>query len=219
MIETLLKVMPLYLASTMSPGILALAVILLSKKQNGLIQTLALLVGSLITSIIIIIVGLKLGQTIADPSGKNLIDNIIDLVLAILFLIFGIKSILYKDDDSKTKKLGHDESKKLLLWLGIGFVISITNFDAVIFDLTAAKETGQAIINNFDKFIILLLGVLFFNLPIILPLVLYSIAPKFAQKILTPLNVFLQKYGGYIVGAIFLGFAIYLGYEGLKGLI
>jgi len=126
---------------------------------------------------------------------------------------------LHKDKDTNTSRFGHDTSRQLIMWTGIGFIVSITNFDAVIFNFTAAKEVGQAVISGAQKFIILTLGAIFFNLPIILPLSLYLIAPKFAQKILNPLNTFLKKYGNYIVGVIFLAFAIYLGYKGVNGLI
>jgi len=210
--------MPLLVASTLSPGILALAVILLSKKKFGVSQTFALLVGSLITTAIIIIGGLIIGQKIQDPTGKNIVDNIIDLVLAAVFLYFGIASFLHKDDDSKEKKLGHEETRKFWMWLGIGFAISITNFDAVLFDIAAAKEVGQAALNTGQKTIILFIEAFFFNLPILLPFILYLIMPNTARKILDPLNVFLTKYGRFIVGAIFLIFGIYLAYKGLKTL-
>lgn len=216
MYDTLAKIMPLLLASTLSPGILALSIILLSKKQYGVGQTFALFIGSLISSIIVIIIGLVLGQKIQDPTGTNMVDNIVDIVLAGIFLFFGIKSFLYKDDDSKEKKIGHEEKRNLWMWLGIGFAVSITNFDAVIFDITAAKEVGQSALSSMQKTILLVIESFFFNLPIILPLVLYLFMPRIARRILDPLNVFLTKYGRFIVGAIFLGFGIYLAYKGLK---
>lgn len=219
MLDTLLKVMPLLIASTLSPGILALTVILLAKDKDGLKQTTALLVGSLITSVIIIVVGLVLGERIQDPTDSKTIDNIVDLLLAALFLYFGIVSLLHKDNDSKTKKISKDQSKKLFLWAGIGFAISITNFDAVIFDITAAKEVGQALISQIDKIIILTIEAIFFNLPILLPLILYLLVPRLAKKILDPLNIFLVKYGRFIVAIIFLGFGVYLGYKGLQGIL
>jgi len=159
-----------------------------------------------------------LGEKTQDPTGTRTIDNIVDLCFALLFTYFGIKSFLHKDKDN-TKKFSHDESRKLFLWLGIGFLISITNFDAVIFDITAAKEIGQAAIDDGKKLILYIAESLFFNMPIVLPLVVYLIAPKTATKILDPLNNFLTKYGRFIVGFIFLGFGIYLGYKGIVGLI
>lgn len=214
MIDTLIKIMPLLIASTMSPGILALSIVLLSKEKFGKSQTLALLVGSILTSIIIITIGLILGQKIQDPLGKSIIDNIFEILFAIIFLYFGLKNLLYKENN-KTQKITQNETKKLFLWFGIGFAVSITNFDAVIFDITAAKEIGQALISNFQKIILLIIEAFFFNLPIIFPFLLYIIMPKTAQKILNPLNIFLNKYGRLIVGTIFIGFAIYLFYKGL----
>mgnify|MGYP000887696098 CR=1 FL=1 len=216
MVETLLKVFPLLLASTLSPGLLALSVVLLSKK-DGFKQTLAFLVGSVITSVAIIVIGLSLGETIKDLTGTKIIDNIVDLVLSGVFLYFGIITLVKNDNENKTKF--NDKKNSIWLWMGLGFILSITNFDAVIFDITAAKEVGQAQISTIDKTIILVIESIFFNLPILLPAVLYAVAPATAKKILDPVNVFLTKYGKYIVSVIFLGFGIYLAYKGLQGII
>lgn len=216
MTDLLIKILPLDLASTLSPGILALTVFLLSKKEYRIGRTLALWIGSFAVAVALAIVGLKLGNSIQDPDNKRIIDNIVDLVLSALFFYFGIKSLLVKDTDKSEKNVEKDESRDLWKWFLIGLVISVTNFDAVIFNLTAAKEIGQSDVTGTSKLLLLIMGGVFFTLPIILPLVLYLIMPKLAQKILDPLNAFLTKYGRYIVALIFIVFAVYLLIKGLK---
>jgi threonine/homoserine/homoserine lactone efflux protein len=216
MIDVLIKILPLDLASTMSPGLLALTIALLAKKGLGFKKTLALGLGSLIVAIILAIIGLKLGQTVQDPNNTKIIDNIVDLILAALFLYFGIKSLVQKEDQPKTNLLDKNGAGQLVKWFAIGFIISITNFDAVALNLSAAKEVGQAVINSTQKFILLAINSLFFILPILIPIVFYVFTPKLMDRIFAPLNIFLTKYGRLIVGMIFIVFAIYLGYKGLK---
>ncbi|MCL5795098.1 MAG: GAP family protein [Patescibacteria group bacterium] len=216
MIEVLIKILPLDIASTISPIILALTIALLAKKDYGYRRALALCGGSIIVVIILATLGLKTGQNIQDINNNNLRDNIVDLILAILFLYFGIKSLIHQDKQSNPKISLKNQSAQLIKWFSIGFIINITNFDAVILNFSAAKEIGQATINAVQKIILLVIDGLFFISPIIVPLAVYSLMPKLAQKILIPIDLFLTKYGRYIVGVIFIGFAIFLFYRGLK---
>jgi threonine/homoserine/homoserine lactone efflux protein len=216
MTDLLVKIIPLDLASTLSPGILALAVYLLSNKDYRIARTVSFWAGSLLVAIILAVIGLKLGSTIQDPNNKRIIDNIVDLILSAIFFYFGIKSLLVKDKNRKENNVDKHHSRDLWKWFLIGLVISITNFDAVIFNLTAAKEIGQSVVGDTSKFLLLIMGMVFFTLPIILPLVLYLIMPKLAQKVLDPLNTFLTKYGQYIVAIIFIAFAVYLLIKGLQ---
>lgn len=218
MVDVLIKIFPLDLASTLSPGILAIIIILLAKKEHGLTRAIALGLGSLLVAVILAFLGLKLGQNVQDINNNKIIDNIIDLALAAVFLYFGIKSLLYQDKEKHLKAIDANQSGQLVKWFLIGFAISITNFDAVIFNFSAAKEVGQSTINDLEKIILLIVNSLFFIAPVLIPLIIYLLMPKLADKILEPVNKFLTKYGRYIIGIIFIGFAIYLIIQGLKGI-
>lgn len=218
MIDVLIKIFPLDLASIFSPGILAIIIILLAKKDHGLARSIALGLGSLLVAILLAFLGLKLGQNVQDVNNNKIIDNIVDLILAAIFLYFGIKSLLHQDKEKHLKAVDANQSTQLAKWFLIGFAISITNFDAVIFNFSAAKEVGQSTINDLEKIILLAVNSLFFIAPILIPLVIYLLMPKLADKILEPVDKFLTKYGRYIIGIIFIGFAIYLIIQGLKGI-
>lgn len=217
MLETLAKILPLDLASAMSPIILALCIVLLAKKEHGLSRVVAMGVGSLIVAVALAILGMKLGQNVQDLNNTSAVDNIVDLILAVLFLYFGIRGLTHKENQHQSKVLEKSSSRQLAKWFLIGFVISATNFDAVMLNFSAAKEIGQTAINYGEKIILLIIGGIFFTLPILLPLTIFLAVPKLAQKILNPIDAFLGKYGRYIVAVIFLGFAIYLFYKGISG--
>lgn len=86
MSELLAKIIPLDLASTLSPIILALSITLLAKKEFGLGRVLAMGVGSSIVAITLAVLGLKIGINIQDVHNNRLTDNITDLILAAVFL-------------------------------------------------------------------------------------------------------------------------------------
>ncbi|MFA6492637.1 MAG: GAP family protein [Patescibacteria group bacterium] len=215
MIALLAKILPLQLAATLSPGIFALTIILFTKKNHAIGRVLALLLGSIFVAIFLGFLGLKTGQSITAFSTHGKISVIIDFALAILFLYFGIKGLV-KPDREKKESLGENPARQLGKWFIVGLIISITNFDAVLLNFAAAKEIGASGIILFDKIILLFVGILFFVLPILIPLFFYLILPSLAQKVLTPINKFLVKFGRLLVSIIFIIFAIYLIYKGLK---
>jgi len=85
----------------------------------------------------------------------------------------------------------------------------------VFLSFAAAKEVGDAVINYFDKIMLLAVNVLFFVLPIVLPLALYLIFPKFAGRILEKINRVVLKYNRYILFLMFVIFGIYFLSKGL----
>lgn len=214
MFATLIKIIPLDLAATLSPGILALTLILLGNKNYPKIRTLSLLVGTLIVAAAIIFAGLFLADATPAATGPTLISTIIDLILGLVFVYFGLKQIRSKD-----RKLNEHESAQgyqILRWLVIGILISATNFDAVLLSLAAAKEVGDAAIDSISKIILMTINALFFVAPTALPLILYLIFPRFAAKSLGKLNAVVFKYSRYILMIMFLIFGLYFLCRGIK---
>src|SRR4030066_421520 len=113
MISLLIKIIPLDLAATLSPGILALVIILLGSKN-------------------------------------------------------------------------HPKAKTISLFFGI--LIAATNFDALFLCFAAAREVGEAGINDFSKIILVIVNLIFYTLPLTLPLFIYLIMPDLAQRMLTKFN-------------------------------
>lgn len=214
MITTLVKIIPLDLAATLSPGILALTLILLGGKNHPKIRTLSLLVGALIVAAAIAILGMTLAKATPASDQPTLISAIIDLILGLIFIYFGLKQLTSKD--RKLKEHDNAQGYQIFRWLIIGLLISITNFDAVLLNLAAAKEVGDAAISDINKIILLIINVLFFIAPTSIPFILYLIFPKFAAGFLGKLNIIVLKYSRYILMAMFLIFGFYFLYRGIK---
>jgi len=213
MFQLLLKIIPLDLAATLSPGILAVTLVLLGGKIHSKIRTISFLSGLLIVGIIVAILGFALGKVAPSGIGQNLTISIIDLILGGFFIIFGIHLITSRE---RKIEISQEDDPKILKWIIAGLILSATNFDALFLSLTAAREVGLSAINDLSKILLLVINLVFFALPILLPLFLYLIAPEFAQPFLEKINRFLIKYSRYLLFAMFIIFGTILIFRGIK---
>ncbi|MCL5407711.1 MAG: GAP family protein [Patescibacteria group bacterium] len=212
MLGLLAKIIPLDFAATLSPGIFALTVVLLGSKQNPKLRIISMLTGTLMVGIGIALLGYTIGQVATPDVKKTIVSALIDIILGSFFVFLGLKTFF-----SKEKKIEFKEDQKLHLfkWLIIGFIINVTNFDALFLSFTAAKEVGSSSINNLDKIILLLVNVMFFILPITLPLFFSIVFPRFTNLILASINHFVLKYSKYIVCILFIIFGFLFLYRGI----
>ena len=116
MFKTLLTVLPLDLAATLSPGILTLTLFLLGSKKNGILRILALLGGAIFTATIIAVAGFFLGSLNPSQAKPGIISELVDIVLGIILILFGIKVFFGKENRIK---LNNDENKPIKSKLGI----------------------------------------------------------------------------------------------------
>jgi len=213
--EILIKVVPLAVASTMSPVVFGIAVALLAGKMHQIKRTLAFFLGAIITVIILAFIGAFLGGGGADAGVKAIHPSAsMDLVLGVLFIAFGILEA--RPSKERGPKVKEGEKKPgLVKWFVVGFLTNILNFDAVLLNITAVKEVFQSGIAFGEEVAVTLLCDLFFLLPVLVPLSVYLVYPQKAKKLLEPLGNLMKKYGGYIVMAIFFVFGAYLITKGM----
>ncbi len=214
MFSVLIKIIPLDLAATLSPGILALVLVILASKNHSKAHAISLFLGSLLVGIGITFIGFSLGNSLNEELKPSLIQSVVDLILGLGLILYGLKVFF-----SKERKINLSDGKqelKILKWFGLGFIISATNFDALFLSFTAAKEVGTADIYDLTKIILLIVNLIFFTLPITLPVLLKTLFPKLAKPILEKIDQFVLRYGKYIVFGMFLIFGIVLLYQGIK---
>lgn len=204
--QVLLTIIPLDFAATLSPGILALTLILLGTKKHALTETFSLLFGNLITAGIIISLAFFMVSITTSQGQPNVIASIIDLLLGLFFIWYGVKVFRTKDHKFKLKQ---KKNANVLKWVVIGFIISITNFDAVLLSFTATREVAASSLGVGNKMLLALVNVFFFVLPIILPLSICILFPKIGAIFLTRLNKYVIKYSRYIICIMFLLFGVY----------
>ena len=200
MFELLFTVIPLDLASTLSPEVTVLILIALGSKKHPKIRAEALLIGTAVVGAILGLLGFALGMSTPDKIGPSLVSSLIDLVIGLVFIFLAIKTLTGKEREIKTSEV---KGKQIFKWFLLGVMVSAINFDALLFTFTAGREVGAAAINEISKFLLLFVNLLFFTLPASLPLAIYLLFPNFAGPFLKKANYYVLKYCKYIIFALF----------------
>ncbi|VVB58630.1 Sap, sulfolipid-1-addressing protein [Candidatus Anstonella stagnisolia] len=212
--DLLFTVTALGIASTLSPGILAIALALLSGKHYPMKRSLAFLAGMLPTVLIIAAAGAGL-FAFTSASRDSQTSAYIDLAIGALFLLFAILPWVWKGKDASASQIKEAAapSQHLGRWFLVGFVATITNFDAVLLYFTEVKEIANSSALFLSKLLLSALGALFFLLPALLPILVAIAYPKKAEKMLKPVRALMEKYGNYLVSLIMLAFGAYFLYR------
>lgn len=182
-----------------SPGIFALAVILLGSKIKPFSKSLFFILGNIFTLIILFSVWYFVGTNLHN--NWNGAVRFLDILFGFILLFFAYKIYMYKNDGSR--KNNRKNTSRLLFYFGLGFLISITNFDAetlYIISINEIFESGIAIIN---QLLLALYSSIMILLPALLPMIIYFLFPKSSNKILESLNKFLKRYGKWMMIIIF----------------
>jgi len=212
MLEIFIKILPLMLGTLFAPVILGLAIFLLASKTSPIKKILSYLSGDVFVVIIYAVVGWLIGSGILNMQGVSPHSKrIVDIVIGVIFIILGV-IVVFRKSKSDEEQIAREEKKNLglLKWFSIGFIANFSNFDAVALYITTNKEINQSTILIEEKIILIIVAALFFLLPVLLPLILYLIAPRISKKTLKPVYSFSLKYGKYVTMAIFFIFGIYL---------
>jgi cadmium resistance protein CadD (predicted permease) len=218
MYQLFLKIIPLALASINSPLMFAIAVFLLTSKDQPFRKIFAFLLGVFVVLAGATFIGYFLGNG-ASIYHQLKVSKWEDLIIGIVLILLAARAYFAKNEKNSTvKKLGQSLSRSLAGWFAIGFILNLFNFNAVVPYIIEVKETVQANINMFAQILVILFCLIVFALPFLFPVALDLIAPKTAAKILNPLAHWFEKYSKYVVAFFFASFGIYLVIHGLKNL-
>ncbi|MDO8570983.1 MAG: GAP family protein [Candidatus Daviesbacteria bacterium] len=208
MFELFVKVLSLGIASLFSPLMLAMTIILMGSKFHPIKKTICYILGLLIVSIGVIIVGLSVSQITEATKGPDPVQGIIDGVLGILLLAFAIKTLISKDKEH-TKRVESSEVHILKL-MALGIAVNLSNLDGLTLSFISSKTVGEAAVGASITAILLLINIFFVTLPGTMPLLLYYISPKKSTVILHKIHDFSVKYGPYVIAFVFGLFGIIL---------
>lgn len=211
----LLKVLALGVASAMSPGLLAITLALLAGNKDPLKRVLGLLAGGLLTALVILLASYFSGSNWNSVGESATHANFLDLGLGLVLLFFGAYPLLVKEKERKFGGLRKPSAHPFFRWLALGFILNITNLDAVVFLFTSLNEVFQESIAFWYETVLVLVAFAFFTCPVFLPLLVYLRYPKTADKVLAPVGLCMKKYGQAIVSLMFIGFGLILIHHGL----
>jgi hypothetical protein len=200
----LTTVLPLALASAISPAALAVSLAMLGAKDYPRLKAFAYLVGGAVVALAVIVLGLLLAGS-TRPWPDAVIHERIDAVLGCLLIAIGALALVIKSGN-RPAGLGGLNSGSVLRQLatcgGIGLLAMGLNVSSLVPFFAAVRDVGRAAVGFEVKGAALTVATALLLAPMILPLAMYLIAPKAAAGILRPISTAATKYGRFLVAAI-----------------
>ncbi|MHB0976450.1 MAG: GAP family protein [Candidatus Aquicultorales bacterium] len=212
--KTLLQVLPLAIAGTVSPTGLLFVMMILSGKDNPKKNALSFVIGSTIFLIVLaLVVDFVYRSAVRASNHPSLLSAFIDLGLGVLILAIVARSVF-----TKKKKKPPSEHKRKIPYLFVGFAYMIINVSTLIPFIAANKIIADARLGLADDLALLAMLLAITMMMVAFPVIVTYTAPKSSERILGPVTAFMSKHGAQIANAYFALMAAYLIFKGLRAL-
>jgi hypothetical protein len=217
----LTDILPLAFGAAVSPTVLIGIILILSITKRPKLNGIAFYIGSMILLLIVVALGVFVskGAEIATGAQPSTASAYFDIILAIFLILLGIRKARKEDKGPDKDKFKEDKplsaGKSFIKSMIFGFGLFIINFTTTILVFAAGKEIGLSTAPIFDKLIVIVILTIITLLVVEIPLLVYLLFPKTANKLLEPVNIWMQKNGKYLMAAIFFVFGIYLLAKGI----
>lgn len=213
MLQAILKTFPLSLVAAVSPVLIIFEVVVLSSKQKSLGKTWFYIAGAGLVLLVIGLLELLVFHNISlKAKTPNNLSAYLDFVFAALLVW-----LLFKPH-KKQKKPKRKLPNSYVAYFALGFGLMIVNISSLIPYLAMIKLLGETDISSTIKTQVLLLNIMLILLPLIVPLLYCSIFTKSANKFLSALRNFTNKYSGIITKVLIVVITIYLVWHGFNQL-
>jgi hypothetical protein len=224
MADVILKLIPMMLGTALAP-IWIILVLLILQSSNGLVKAVAFVAG--ITTIRLL-QGITFGavfgiEKVAEEatSGLTPVVSILLIVVGILLLIAAIKMLCEEADPDAppSKWLALIDSTSPLKVFGLGGLLTLVATKMWVFTLSAIGVIRQSDLSQAESMTTFLIYVGGAESLMILPLLIYAIAPRRSTTILRPATTWLKKYNRPITIAVSLIFGSLFLWKGISGLL
>ncbi len=214
-VSLLTQIIPLAFGAAVSPTALMGIILLLSISKRPKISGIGYYAGSILMVVIVLGVGFVLGNGVSSVTPHpNPLLAAIDLILGVILFVMGIIRIFRPQKSPKHRFNGeHPDSSSLSVFLkglSFGFVMFFINFSTTLIVLEAGKLIATASAPITGKVIVSLILILITLLVCEVPLLIYFLLPGRSDKILSKINVWMQKNGHILMGLVILAIGLYL---------
>ncbi|MBI2798075.1 GAP family protein [Candidatus Saccharibacteria bacterium] len=217
--ETLVKLLPVAVASAVSPLLLTASIFVLASPKRPVAKAFMLAVGGLLVlvpvSIFIVFFDNQVAAIQAGPSGNG--RDVLHMVAGVLLVVL----ILHDLKKRKTKKHQNLLTKSNELWKYVvgGFGLMLVNVTTLMMYVPAAAILNQSGLSDAGRLLGLAEMVAFSLLPYLIGPVLVILLGKRSGLVLKPLSHFMDRYGNDLIAVIFGILGVYLFIEGLLNFI
>lgn len=210
---------PLALGAAVSPTILTMSVLILSK-DHGRSRLAVFTLANLIVLTAIGLVGIATFKGTVHGSGDastKAAAAAVDSALGLILLIFGVRAMLRPAPEKPQQDAAPDAGRQLGRYMLLGVVIMLSNFTTLALYLPADKEIAISDVDRVDKALVFAGLTIVATVTAWLPLLLVTVAPRPSRPILDAVNRFVTDKRKPITVAVCFAFGVYLLVKGLTG--
>jgi hypothetical protein len=201
-------------------------VLLMLRSRNGLLKAIAFVAGATTVRLVQgVLFGYVLGAAKAaegESGGPSPVVSTLLLVVGILLLIAAIKTLRQEDDPDAPppKWMKIVDSATPLQTFGLGAMFTLIAAKFWVFTLSAIGVIRESDFSrpseNFTAFLIYILGA---ELLLILPVLIYMIAPRRSASLLRSATDWLERYNRPITLTVSSLFGCFFLWKGIAGLL
>lgn len=210
--ELTAKVIPLALIAAISPTVFLATVVILSGRRS-LPRAWTFVAGVATAALAVAIAGfVLLGKVVVGRNSE--LSGVIDLVVGILLLAGAAVTALRRAKTTAERPQPQGSVRYGELYLaGVGLMA--TNFSSIMPLLVVTKDIAAAHVAAWGKAALFVAVVLIVLLPALLPVLLTVTLPNRAAGLLDRLHKFLERWGKWVVVAVFGVISAYLVIHGI----
>jgi hypothetical protein len=208
-------VLPLALGAAVSPTLLAVQLVTLSRRTAPLARAWTVAAGAAFVLAGFGVAALLLARSAGGAHGRSMTDAVVRLMAALVLLVLGARTVLRGPRPAKPERVGPHPLRQAF---AIGAGLMLTNFSTIALFFPAMHAISVAHVSVDDKVLAFLLLYVITLLPVVVPPLAVTLLGPRATPALHALNRFFVAHHRAIDAGICFAFAAVLGVAGIHAL-
>lgn len=212
MTSLLAQTLPLSVGAAISPIVL-MSVLAIIGGHNGKVRGVAFAIGFAITSTALLIVGVLIVAALRDRNGGTAESPVIEVVLGVVLIAFGLLMVRPKRKDDAAKAQEHHRKwitpdSPLVTFAILGVVLMLVNVSTIVLLIAILKEVARSGAPTADGAVALGIADVFTVLPAALPVAAAWVGGAAMERKVTQLGQWTNRNGKYILCVLFVVFGL-----------
>lgn len=220
--ELLTQVVPLALGAAVSPVILLLQMVTLTSGSARVARAWLVAAGAATALAGWALAGWLLVNRLPTPrSGPDATAAAVDLVLALVLVALGFRSLSQRSEPPPTpheRPAEPSAGRGMAAAFGVGLAAMASNVTTIVLFLPAMRDVARAGLPAGQSAVALTVLFIITLLPALLPVVAFSLGGSAGRRALDRISAFASTHHATIAAVVSFGFALYLGWKGLRRL-
>lgn len=217
--EVLAQVLPLALGAAVSPVILLVQMATLTSGTARLARAWAVAAGTAVALTGWGLAGWVLVNRLPTPrTGPDATAAAVDLALAFVLVALGLRSWSQGHEPPPAPPSAPEHSVRLAASFAVGLVAMATNVTTVVLFLPAVRDVARAELPLAGTAAVLAILLVIVTAPAWLPVLAVVLGGAAGRRLLDQVGAFATRHHAMIAAVVSFGFALYLGWNGLRRL-